>query len=66
MPGKYWGHHQFKGPRDYLRWKRNFENIRFEIFLRKEARLSQDCNVAGSSFQVSGAATEKAPNVAET
>ena len=28
--------------------------------LRKEARLSQDFNVVGSSFQTMGAATEKA------
>ena len=28
-------------------------------FLRKEARLSQDFNVVGSSFQMMGAATEK-------
>ena len=28
--------------------------------LRKEARLSQDFNVVGSSFQMKGAATEKA------
>ena len=29
-------------------------------FVRKEARLSQDFNVVGSSFQMMGAATEKA------
>ena len=29
-------------------------------FLPKEARLSQDFNVVGSSFQMMGAATEKA------
>ena len=29
-------------------------------FLQKEARLSQDFNVVGNSFQMIGAATEKA------
>ena len=29
-------------------------------FFRKEARLSQDFSVVGSSFQIMGAATEKA------
>ena len=56
-PGTYRGHHQFKGPR-----KSNFKEISFEIFYEKNARLSQDLtkNVVGSSFQIMGAATEKA------
>ena len=32
----------------------------FLDFLRKDARLSQDFKVVGSSFQMMGAATEKA------
>ena len=42
-----------------LRWENNFEEISFEIFTNK-ARLSQDFNVVASSFQMMGAATEKA------
>ena len=34
--------------------------ISFWGFLWKGARLSQDVNVVGSSFQMSGATTEKA------
>ena len=36
-----------------------YERIVFR-FLRKDARLSQDFKVVGSSFQMMGAATEKA------
>ena len=39
--------------------KSNFEEISFEIFT-KEARLSQDFSLVGISFQMMGAATEKA------
>ena len=48
-----------EGAAEYLRWKSNFDEICFEIF-RKEAILSQDFSVVGSSFQMKGAATEKA------
>ena len=58
-PGTYTGHHQFQGaPTIYggkVILKRHVSR-----FLRKEARLSQDFNVVGSSFQRMGAATEKA------
>ena len=38
----------------------NSERIRLEVFMKRGKRLSQDFNVHGSSFQMSGAATEKA------
>ena len=42
-----------------LRWKSNFQEISFEI-LRKVTSVSQDISVVWSSFQMMGAATEKA------
>ena len=59
-PGTYRGHHQFKGPPTIYGGKAILKRSVFLRFLRREARLSQDCYVVGSSFQMSGAATEKA------
>ena len=44
------------------RWavESNSERIRLEVFMKRGKILSQDSNVDGSSFQMSGAATEKA------
>ena len=57
--GTYSGHHQFKGPSTILDGKVIFKRYVLR-FLRNKAKLSQYFNVVGSSFQMSGAATEKA------
>ncbi len=49
----------FKGPPTILGGKAILKRY-VSRFLRREARLSQDFNVVGSSFQRMGAATEKA------
>ena len=49
------GHHQFKGRRVF-KWKAILKRYVLR-FLRKEARLTQDVNVIGSSFEMMGAAT---------
>ena len=58
-PGTYSGRHPFKGPSTILGGKVILK--RYVLgFLRNKAKLSQYFNVVGSSFQMSGAATEKA------
>ena len=50
----------FKGPPTiFKRWKSNIEEISFEMFTER-GKTSQYFNVVGSSFQMMGAATEKA------
>ena len=51
MPGTYRGHHQFKGPPTIEGGKAILRRYVLR-FLRKEARISQDFNVVGSSFQM--------------
>ena len=58
-PGTCRGHHQYEGPPTIYGGKAILKRYVLR-FLRNEARLSQDLTVVGSSFQMMGAATEKA------
>ena len=48
------------GTVEELRVKCNFEKIFLKIFLQNDITISDDFIVVGSSFQMLGAATEKA------